>query len=83
MPHFNLLQQVPDIDTFDCTATVPENSTCFTIPEDVPTEDVLFGFCIVDQGVTAPMEPCQAPAEVFVCGQTLTCCCEVFPWTRQ
>lgn len=69
-----------DNNTFDCTATVP--TTCFTIPAEVATEDVLFGFCIVDEDVVAPTEPCQAPAEVFVCGQTLTCCCEVFPWTR-
>jgi hypothetical protein len=69
-----------DIDTFTCTATVP--TTCFTIPEDVATDDVLFGFCITDEDVVAPTEPCQAPAEVFVCGQTLFCCCDVFRWTR-
>ncbi|GAM15845.1 hypothetical protein [Mesobacillus selenatarsenatis] len=69
-----------DIDTFDCPATVP--TTCFTIPAEVATEDVLFGFCIVDEDVVAPTETCQAPAEVFVCGQSLICCCEVFPWTR-
>ncbi|RSD25112.1 hypothetical protein [Mesobacillus subterraneus] len=71
-----------DNNTFTCTATVP--TSCFTIPEEVATEDVLFGFCIVDQEVVAPTEEdvCQAPAEVFVCGQTLICCCDVFPWTR-
>lgn len=68
-----------DVNTFNCEFTFPPN--CFTLPEDVTTEDVLSGFCIGDPGPTTST-PCEGVAEIFVCDQTLVCCCEVLQWTR-
>lgn len=67
------------IDTFDCTFTFP--SDCFTLPEGVTTDDVLSGYCIGEEVIEAPVA-CEGVAEVFVCGQTLICCCDVLQWTR-
>jgi hypothetical protein len=72
------------VDTFDVDVTLP--SDCFTFTGTgeggitIPA-DVRFGYCIGDVTDTGPVA-CEAPAEIFACGQTIVCCCGVNAWTR-
>lgn len=66
-------------DTFNCVFEFPE--TCFTLPDDVTVDDVLSGFCIGEVSDVAT-DICQGVAEVFVCDQTLLCCCDVTRYFR-
>jgi hypothetical protein len=68
-----------DENNFDCEVDFP--TTCFSLASTDP-EDVLYGFCIGRIGQPTSTR-CQAPAEVFVCNQVLTCCVPVLRWTRQ
>lgn len=67
-----------NVNTFDLT--VPAPGDCFAFISELP-EDIRFGFCLGAPTDTGPT-PCEGVAEVFVCGQTLVCCCEVNQWAR-